>query len=117
MFFLSIGGYPVGYTVKANDRGELSYKMVSMDGEEVFSTITPSPDAWVRFWRSCKRIGVDKWHRRYEPESFVCDGTSWAFDIQTPELTYTGEGANSYPAGFEAFCSAVSRLVGGLRFN
>jgi hypothetical protein len=119
MFVLSIGGYPIGYGVEVDDHDALTYTACGFNGEsdiDVKLSVTPSLDAWARFWRSCKRIGVDKWREHYEPEGFVADGTNWEFDIQTPELTYKGEGDNAYPLGFKAFCSAVSRLLGGLEF-
>jgi hypothetical protein len=90
--------------------------MGGMGGKESLSVVTPSPEAWARFWRSCKRIGVDNWRDDYAPKYFTADGTRWKFDIQTPELKYTGKGDNAYPPGFQAFCSAVSRLLGGLEF-
>jgi hypothetical protein len=114
---LSIGGSMGPWiTVVINGENVLKFTMRYSEQPQTDKIISPSPDEWARFWRSCKRIGVEKWRERYEPESIVSDGTWWAFSIHTPEFTYKGEGDNSYPPGFKAFCSAVSRLLGGLEF-
>jgi hypothetical protein len=117
IFKLSIGGWPLWYSVELDTKAtSLLYKKMQDGKEAIEFILSPSLDAWARFWSSCKKIGVDKWRKRYEPEYFVTDGTGWTFDIQTPELTYTGGGDNAYPEEFEAFCSAVSHLLGGLEF-
>jgi hypothetical protein len=114
---LSIGGFMGPWiTIVMNDENTLKFAMRYSGQPPTDKTISPSLDEWARFWRSCKRIGVDKWKERYEPEGIVSDGTWWTFNIQTPELAYKGEGDNAYPPGFKTFCSAVSRLIGGLEF-
>jgi hypothetical protein len=117
VFEVSIGGWPLWYSVSLNSDGTLLHKTMQ-DGEEPIEVISPpSSDAWRRFLRTCTRIHINKWKTQYESDSFVCDGTHWHFDIQFPELTYKGEGDNAYPIGFKTFCAAVRRLVCGLEFS
>jgi hypothetical protein len=116
-FTLSIGG-SMGPWIKVVLSGEkaLKYIMQYSGQPPTEKIISPSSEEWARFWRSCKRIGIDKWKERYNPESIVSDGTWWVFNIHMPSLMYKGEGDNAYPIGFNAFLSAVSRLLGGLEF-
>jgi hypothetical protein len=112
---LVIGGYPgPWYEVSLEPDGRLRHVEQTQDGEtETF--VTPSKEDWERFLRSCKRIGIDGWVDIYVQP--VCDGTNWEFEIQFDSLNCKVKGSNHYPMGFQAFLSAVTRLLRGLNFQ
>ena len=112
---LSIGGYPgPWYEVSLEADGRLKHVEQTQDGETV-TFVTPAKEDWERFLRSCRRIGVGSWVDMYAQP--VCDGTSWQFDVELDSLKSETRGSNHAPVGFQAFLSAVRRLLGGLEFE
>jgi hypothetical protein len=103
--------YQLGmYQVRLQSNGSLEYDRTGEKREYV----TPSESAWERFARSCERIGVRKWKSDYTSEDY--DGGFWSIEIDFDGLYYKGNGDGAFPVGFRVFCSAVSRLLGGLKF-
>jgi hypothetical protein len=117
IFEVAIGGWPLGYKVTMDTDGTLAYIKEENGKEPTEIRVTPSARDWSRFWHACQKVGIKDWKSSYEPEYPVCDGTGWEFNIQTPELTYKGEGDNEFPAGFDSFLAAIRRLLGGLEFE
>jgi hypothetical protein len=103
--------YQLGkFEATLNDDGSIRYEASHSENQ----IITPSENDWVRFVRSCKRIGIDKWDAQYDSRDII--EAYWTIEIDIDGLKYKGKGANVLPAGFQSFTSAVSRLLGGLEF-
>lgn len=129
-FEFSIGGYfGPSFVILLVDGGCLEYRASEGGHLNRLVMVAPEPKLWTNFRRSMFRIGVDKWERRYLNES-VCDGTSWRLELTWDELHIQAEGSNGYPeysrgegrripktSPMDAFCNAVSRLIGGLEIH
>lgn len=72
--------------------------------------------AWSQFLHELEAFGVWSWEARYEDPGVV-DGTSWSLSLIGRGKRIVSNGTNAYPAGFDGFCEAVSRLVGDLPFR
>jgi hypothetical protein len=86
--------------------------------------ITPSSQAWQRFWDKMDLIGVWKWQKSYW-NADVLDGIQWEVDIQCGNKRLESDGSNSYPREdgspsedaeptkpFEEFEKALEELCG-----
>jgi hypothetical protein len=117
-FQFFIGGYMgVSYEVAWNDTGLTYRKLGSGYGaaeDEV--EILPSETDWERFWQSIARLGVWNWQKSYE-DPHVLDGTHWSLELATDSRSIQANGSNAYPARFEPFLRAVSRLAGGRQIH
>ena len=129
---LFIGGYGgTSYSVELK-RGALQYRVMEDRPEnERKYTVRPSPEAWTEFWRRLDEIGVWSWEGTYQTP-YICDGTSWSVSLSVGERVVEAHGSNAYPASsskkrdskspcepesrFQAFCEAVSDLIGGREF-
>ncbi|MEQ8197504.1 MAG: hypothetical protein ABRQ27_05825 [Clostridiaceae bacterium] len=56
-----------------------------------------------------KAINLLEWKAKYI-EPYVCDGTQWRVDIETPNKTIHKYGSNKYPREWEAFCRIIEYL-------
>ena len=114
---LSIGGYPGPWIrVFLSPKGQLLHILQIADKITTETNVIPSPSAWGRFYRSCKRIGVAHWLPQYTTQHQCSDGTHWDFNLKIGDVAYKGEGVNAYPLGFDVFLSSVERLLGGQPF-
>lgn len=113
---LSIGGYPGPWIrVLVSEKGQLLHILQTTE-ITTETRVTPSSSAWVRFYRSCKRIGVARWLPQYVTLHQCVDGTHWNFNLKIGDIAYKGEGVNAYPLGFDVFLSSVERLLDGQPF-
>jgi hypothetical protein len=76
----------------------------------------PTAAAWELFADAFEEAGVFGWAAGYSDRSVV-DGTYWGLRCSWGGRAVESGGANAFPAGFDGFCAAVSRLVGGRTFR
>jgi hypothetical protein len=116
-FDVFIGSFWSGrYRVRSMGNGSVYYLADGGGRETVRCKITPSAKAWVAFWKACSDIDMENWNKKYEADDFVSDGDEWSFSIETPALSYKGEGHNAFPDNFDVFRASVRKLLGGLAF-
>ena len=116
-FTAYIGGY-MGASYQVVLQGEtlvyrVSGKRYKLESEE---ELTVTEKDWLALYRKLERIGVPSWKERYEDRR-VCDGTNWSLHLVAGELHLESSGSNAYPDTFDAFCKAVSKLIGGKVFE
>lgn len=129
-FNVSIGGYMGDSYSVALEGGKLIYEVLG-HGYKTQSRkeIDVSPKKWAVFWSACNKHGVWGWKKEYRNPG-ICDGTQWSIVIRTDCRFFESHGDNAYPgedrelassddwpAPFQGFLRAVSRLVGGLAFE
>ena len=83
--------------------------------------LTPSPEAWTRFWRAMETVGVWQWQANYQNHE-ICDGTQWSLKLKHPARQVRCEGSNAYPGSpgpdysptgdFAHFLQALRTLTG-----
>lgn len=78
--------------------------------------VQPSPSDWQRFRQSVDKLAVWDWQADYQPDDLVMDGTGWEISLAWGGREVESTGSNAFPPGFDKWCKAVSRLVGGLPF-
>lgn len=65
-----------------------------------------------RFKKEIIRLKIWNWHRDYQLDSLVLDGTNWSVKLKTKGNVYESEGLESFPKNWTKFCRAVSNLIG-----
>ena len=78
--------------------------------------VSPSPEAWTKFWQALEAAGVWQWNKSYE--GFALDGTSWSLKLKHQGKTITAKGTNAYPGGEESEFSdacAFGQFIQALR--
>lgn len=119
-FSAYIGGYfGVSYNIHLARQGQMIYERCSRSEmtQEAPQTYEPSDSDWRGFRATLDAIAAWDWKLSYfEP---ACDGTNWSVDIVYDDRTLRSSGSNAYPPTeeFDAFCKAVSRLVGDSEFR
>ena len=83
--------------------------------------LSPSPEAWERFWQDVDAAGVWEWEKSYENLD-VLDGTQWSLKLKYQGRRLTAEGSNAYPGHgepefpatceFGKFITALQQLTG-----
>jgi hypothetical protein len=100
-------------------------------GDRAQIVLSPSRAQWTRFWKTVDEIGVWNWRSRYdagerfEPAEQIRDGTHWSVTLSRSGRSVESCGDSAGPDSpdldesrpFELFVEAVSRLIGGHRFN
>ena len=89
-----------------------------VEGKETL--VTPTVEAWSRFWQAVENTGVWQWQSRYFSE--VLDGTQWELELAHAGRTLRCDGSNAYPAHndpdydespqFMQFLAALRTLTG-----
>ena len=113
-FTTSIGGFPGPYYALVLNGDVLEYSSGDNDPKVA---IEPTIKQWKAFRRSLDNLDVWNWRQDYQPESVICDGTSWSLDLGWGERHIQSSGSNSYPPNLGHFLSAVRRLIGNLEFS
>ena len=112
-----IGGWFDHYGVHADDDGHVRWSHAENVRLVDEATVTPSEEAWERFWATLDDAGVWDWAARYEPDSPVMDGTSWMLEAEHDGRRVRSSGSNAYPPRFADVCQAVAALSGGRTFR
>lgn len=112
---ISIGGYfGASYSVELENVG-VRYRASEQGQGRIDERFDPTDSEWRRFALALEQAGVWEWESDYyEPAT---DGTSWSLEISWDGRTITSQGSNAFPASFEAFLAAVSRLAGARPFE
>jgi hypothetical protein len=114
-FYLTIGGYPTGYSAVLWRRGVLRYMPpMSRLRDANNRLLVPSAEEVRWFAQRLRRIGVYAWERRYEfPD--ICDGTGWSLRINWPgQGRVRSDGSNASPERFRSLVRAVRQLTHGM---
>lgn len=126
-FKVYVGGYMGNsYSVEL-ENGLLVYESMGR-GYELLQRkeVKASSRSWAAFWKSCNKFCVWGWLPEY-PNPGICGGTQWDIVIKTQYRELNSHGDNAYPEGsrgydensyeFNGFLRAVSRLLGGEKFE
>ena len=120
-FNVSVGGFfSDGFSVSLENRALILQEALHRGTPP--KTITPSPEAWQRFWDKLDLLGVWKWQKDYSNND-ILDGTQWEIGIQLGKRRLKCDGSNSYPLedgslndkptkAFDDFQKAVEELLG-----
>ncbi|MFP3853189.1 MAG: hypothetical protein ACLFWD_02725 [Anaerolineales bacterium] len=101
--------------------GKLWYIRRPQGGELIREALSPSDEAWQRFWTQLDQIRVWNWTGRYENPS-VLDGTAWGLEISRDDRELECSGRNAYPPEgkgpsmpkpFRRFLQELSLLLDG----
>ncbi|MEI6197103.1 MAG: hypothetical protein WCS42_22535 [Verrucomicrobiota bacterium] len=118
----TLGGYLAECHEAEWQRGKLWYRRAA--GAYLWQPaveLTPTPEAWTRFWRTMETVGVWQWQKDYQDNS-ICDGTQWSLKLHHRERKVRCEGSNAYPGStgpdysptgdFAHFLQALRLLTG-----
>lgn len=112
-FRMSIGGYGDHFRVVVRE-GTSLYGHWSFGDEPVgVATVATSADAWQGFVRVLDRVEFRQWHRTYEPESTILDGTSWSVVARLDGVVHESRGSNAYPERWGLLVRVIRRGFGG----
>ena len=83
--------------------------------------LSPSSEAWARFWVAIETAGVWRWKNRYE-DNDILDGTQWSLKLKYQGRSVSCRGSNAYPGSdrpdyaksseFGQFVKALQQLTG-----
>jgi hypothetical protein len=130
-FALNIGGLGQAYSITI--RGpDLLYESRVNEHTPPYTlvttkkTIRPSPERWVRFWKTMDSVDLWRWRTDYpNPPNIAC-GTAWAVSIDFDGRRLRSTGHNNYPgtgpfpgpeSAFGSFLTAVEDLLGSETFH
>jgi len=78
---------------------------------ETKEELSPTPEAWQKFWARVEALGVWQWKPDYHDPKRGPDGESWALTLRTGEKQVKSKGYNGVPAGYGEFRDAVYKLM------
>jgi hypothetical protein len=95
-------------------------RVADMSGKGSFvetkKELSPSPEAWQRFWARIDALGVWQWKADYsDPKRGGPDGESWALTLRAGTKQVKSKGYNGVPDGYSEFRGAVYRLMEDVR--
>ena len=113
--------YMEGDRVKwEHDRLVFVKRVADMKGKGSFAETTeqlsPTPEAWQRFWARIDSLGVWQWKPDY-PKRDWPDGESWALSLRTGAKQLKSKGYNAVPDGYSEFRDAVYKLMEDARHH
>jgi hypothetical protein len=116
-FETSIGNLRDGYyLVRLLDPGTVIWSFETGNPETPVETVVPDAKAWKRFTATLERLDVFAWHSNYDDRTGL-EGKHWHLHCEWSGRIVSTSGANAFPAGFDEFCAAVERLLGGRTFR
>ena len=91
-------------------------RVADMSGKGSFAESTeqlsPTPEAWRRFWARIDSLGVWQWKADYsDPKRGGPDGESWALTLRAGTKQLKSKGYNAVPGAYGAFRDAVYKLM------
>jgi hypothetical protein len=79
---------------------------------EMKEELSPTPEAWQRFWARIDSLGVWQWEPDYsDPKRAGPDGESWALTLRVGAKQLTSKGYNAVPGAYGEFRDAVYKLM------
>lgn len=115
--------YMGGDSVKwEHDRLVFVKRVADMKGKGAFvetvERLSPTPEAWQRFWARIDSLGVWQWKSDYnEPKRDWPDGESWAVTLRSGERQVKSKGYNAVPDAYSEFRDAVYKLMEDARHH
>ncbi len=109
--------YMGGDSVKwEHDRLVFVKRVADMKGKGAFvetvEQLSPTPEAWQRFWARIDSLGVWRWKSDYnDPKRDWPDGASWALTLRHGPRQIKSKGYNAVPDAYNNFRSAVYELI------
>lgn len=99
-----------------HDRLVFVKRVADMNGKgsfvETTEQLSPTPEAWQRFWARIDSLGVWQWKPDYnDPKRDWPDGESWALTLRTGARLLKSKGYNAVPAAYGEFRDAVYKLM------
>jgi hypothetical protein len=86
--------------------------------DETKEELSPTPEAWQKFWARIEALGVWQWKPDYhDPKRDGPDGESWALTLRTGEKQVKSKGYNGAPDGYDEFRAAVYKLMEDARHH
>jgi hypothetical protein len=91
-------------------------RVADMSGKGTFAEtkeeLSPTPEAWRRFWARIDSLGVWQWKPDYsDPKRSGPDGESWAVTLRAGAKQVKSKGYNGVPDTYVEFRDAVYRLM------
>jgi hypothetical protein len=91
-------------------------RVASRKGDGLFNEtveqLTPTPEAWQRFWARVDSLGIWQWKSVYsDPKRNMPDGDSWALTLHFGTKQLKSRGYNAVPANYSELRSAVYKLL------
>lgn len=80
--------------LKADALHVRSWRAGNESGSE--TVLTPSPEAWSKFWQAVDAANVWRWKADYT-DNDVLDGTQWGLELAHAGRRVSCEGSNAYP--------------------
>jgi hypothetical protein len=85
---------------------------------ETKEELSPSPEAWKRFWVRVDSLGVWQWKADYsDPKRGGSDGESWALTLRVGPKQVKSKGYNGVPDAYSKFREAVYKLMEDARHH
>jgi hypothetical protein len=115
--------YMGGDSVKwDHDRLVFVKRVADMTGKSPFvetvEQLSPTPEAWQRFWVRIDSLGVWQWKSDYnDPKRDGPDGESWALTLRRGTRQLKSKGYNAVPDTYGEFRDAVYRLLEDARHH
>jgi hypothetical protein len=115
--YFEVHAYMGGEWVKwEHDKLVFVKRVADMNGKGSFveskDELSPTPEAWQKFWARIEALGVWQWKPDYhDPKRDGPDGESWALTLQTGAKQLKSKGYNAVPDVFGEFRDAVYKLV------
>jgi hypothetical protein len=115
--------YMGGDSVKwEHDKLVFVKRVADMSGKGSFAEtkeeLSPSPEAWKRFWTRIDSLGVWQWKADYhDPKRDRPDGESWALTLRIGAKQLKSKGYNGVPEAYGEFRDAVYKLMEGARHH
>jgi hypothetical protein len=109
--------YMGGDSIKwEHDRLVFLKRVADMKGNgsfvETTEQLSPTPEAWRRFWTRIESLGVWQWKADYgDPKRNWPDGESWALTLRTGAKQLKSKGYNAVPDTYGEFRDAVYKLI------
>jgi hypothetical protein len=97
-------------------------RVADMSGKGSFvetkEELSPTPEAWQRFWARIDSLGVWKWKADYSgPKRGGPDGESWALTLRARAKQLKSQGYNGVPDAYSEFRDAVNKLLEDARHH
>lgn len=91
-------------------------RVADMTGKSSFvettEQLSPTPDAWQRFWARIDSLGTWQWKSEYsDPKRDGPDGESWALTLRRGAKQMKSKGYDAVPDAYGEFRDAVYKLM------
>jgi hypothetical protein len=121
--FFEAHAYMGGEWVKwEHDKLIFLKRVADMSGKGSFAEtkqeLSPTPEAWKRFWARVESLGVWQWKADYsDPKRSGPDGESWALTLRVGANHVKSKGYNGVPNTYGELRGAVYKLIEDARHH